>query len=197
MGAGTKSEMLSEPTPSKLKPRQPKQGKAAGRTLVIFIRGLLATSSLYSLMQEIPLNGLIFAVDGAGQEQKIPEQAVVIQRVTLLPGNDSECDRLLIRADRFFEPLVFGMEGANPYGERNRIVLDITGVFALPFHIDPVIQKGRLVRDIRHHFYRGESRLRLVLDLAPAEGYEVTQRFYEEQNLYSLSIMEIKHTQSR
>jgi len=62
MGAGTKSEMLSEPTPSKLKPRQPKQGKAAGRTLVIFIRGLLATSSLYSLMQEIPLNGLIFAV---------------------------------------------------------------------------------------------------------------------------------------
>lgn len=127
------------------------------------------------------------------QEETAPEQEISIRHITFRPENESEGERLLIQANRFFQPVVFGLEGTNPYGEHDRIVVDITGIPAIPSDIAPVVKKGRLVRDVRHHYYGKECRLRIVLDLAPAAGYEVSQTFFTEQNLYTLSVMEVKH----
>ncbi len=133
------------------------------------------------------------AIRNVTQEETAPEQEISIRNITFRPEDESEGERLLIQADRFFQPLVFGLEGTNPYGEHDRIVVDITDIPAMPSDIAPVVKKGRLVRNVRHHYYSKERRLRIVLDLAPAAGYEVSQTFFTEQNLYTLSVMEVKH----
>jgi len=122
---------------------------------------------------------------GEGSGSSRPVQ---IRAITLRPPDGSGKERLLIQADRFFEPVVFGLEGANPYGEDARIVVDIPGARP-PAGEQPVsIRGGRLVRDVRTHYDDSTGKLRVVLDLAPAAGYAASQAFFEKQNLYCLSV---------
>ena len=116
---------------------------------------------------------------------------IQIRAITFRPPDGSGKERLLIQADRFFEPVVFGLEGANPYGEEARIVVDIPGVRPPAEEAQRIpIGDGRLVRGVRTHYHATSGKLRVVLDLAPAAGYTASQAFFEKQNLYCLSVTE-------
>lgn len=117
-----------------------------------------------------------------------PDPEIRIRAIALQPGEDPRSERLLVQADRFFEPVVFGLDQANPFGEDTRIVLDIPGAnLSAPGRI-PAVETGRLVRKVRTHYHAEEGKLRVVLDLPPAAGYEATQSFFKKQNLYCLSL---------
>ncbi|MCF8062180.1 MAG: DUF1566 domain-containing protein [Deltaproteobacteria bacterium] len=124
------------------------------------------------------------------KKQEKPKGRIQVRAITFRPSEGAGKERLLIQADRFFEPVVFGLEGDNPYGEDARIVVDIPD--ARPSASGPraSIGGGRLVRDIRTHYHARAGKLRVVLDLARAAGYEVSQAFFRKQNLYCLSITE-------
>jgi hypothetical protein len=119
-----------------------------------------------------------------------PEPAVQVRAITFRASDGSGEERLLIQADRFFEPVVFGLEGANPFGEDARIVVDIPGARAPAPGQAVLRERGHLVRDVRTHYHARAGKLRVVLDLAPAAGYKASQTFFEKQNLYCLSITE-------
>lgn len=116
------------------------------------------------------------------------DDAVRIRAVSYDGGGAGE--RILIHADRVFEPTVFGLEGSNPFGEELRLVMDIRDALPVLGDPSPIYVNGQLIRRIRHHYYKNERKLRLVLDLAPAAGYTASQTFFEKQNLYALTLME-------
>lgn len=149
----------------------------------------------FDFIEELSPDGrFVVHVSGKETEKKdAPGQDLKIQRVALSSGNDDGSDLLVIQADRRFEPLVFGLEGANPYGEHNRIVLDITGVEKPSFKSDLIAGEGRVIKGVRHHYYTDERKLRLVLDLAPASEYSVSQTFHAHQNIYALSLTDEGH----
>jgi hypothetical protein len=113
--------------------------------------------------------------------------AVRIRAVSYDAGESGE--RILIQADRFFEPAVFGLEGSNPFGDNLRLVMDIHDALPVLGERSPIQVNGQLVRRIRHNYYKSDRKLRLVLDLAPASGYTAAQTFFKEQNLYCLTLM--------
>ncbi len=117
-----------------------------------------------------------------------PDPEIRIRAIALQPGEDPRSERLLVQADRFFEPVVFGLDHANPYGEDTRIVLDIPGASLLAPDRPPAVETGRLVRKVRTHHHEQENKLRVVLDLTPAAGYEASQSFFKKQNIYCLSL---------
>jgi len=121
-------------------------------------------------------------------EPSDPGDAVRIRAVSYDAEGTGE--RILIQADRFFEPAVFGLEGSNPFGESLRLVMDIHDALPVLGERSPIHVNGQLVRRIRHHYYKADRKLRLVLDLAPASGYTAAQTFFKEKNLYCLTLME-------
>ena len=125
------------------------------------------------------------ASTAASKQASEPLRAVLVRSI-VYDAPEGTGERLLIQGDRFFEPTVFGLEGTNPYGENSRIVVDIPN--ARPLRKDNLSTDvdGPLVRSIRHHYHRNTQTLRLVLDLAPSETYEVAQAFYKTRNLYCL-----------
>lgn len=108
--------------------------------------------------------------------------------VGLPPPNDYShrlfegTDRVCIRMDRFFIPRVFSLDEDPP-----RVVVDVPdvrqwkGVSRKP--VD-----GPLVKRIRSYLHRNERKLRVVLDLQPAEAYAVSQTYYRKENLFCIGV---------
>jgi hypothetical protein len=119
-----------------------------------------------------------------------PNRPLQVRAITLRPSKGSREERLLIQADRYFEPVVFGLDQANPYGENARIVVDIPGAQPPAPKQDASIDGGRLVRNVRTHYHARTGKLRVVLDLAPAPAYEVSQAFFEKESLYCLAVID-------
>ncbi len=94
-----------------------------------------------------------------------------------------EKETVFIHSNRFYRPIVFGLEG-----ERPRIVVDIKNTSYIRKGLSRILVNGKVIKQIRSHLHRDSNKLRVVLDLQPTESYKVTQTFYEASNSHILAL---------
>ncbi|MBW1752998.1 MAG: AMIN domain-containing protein [Deltaproteobacteria bacterium] len=95
---------------------------------------------------------------------------------------EKEMEKVFIDLNKYAIPRVRTLEGDKP-----RIVLDFMnaaswrGKYRIPAN-------GKLVKQVRAYLHRKVGKLRIVLDLNPAEDYIVDQTFYEGKNVYCITV---------
>jgi hypothetical protein len=95
---------------------------------------------------------------------------------------EKEVEKVFIDLNKYAIPRVRTLEGDNP-----RIVLDFMnatswrGKYRIPAN-------GKLVKQVRAYLHRKVGKLRIVLDLNPAEDYIVDQTFYKAENIYCIIV---------
>jgi hypothetical protein len=94
-----------------------------------------------------------------------------------------EKETVFIHSNRFYHPVVFGLEG-----ERPRIVVDIKNTSYIRKGLSRILVNGNVIKQIRTYLHRDSNKLRVVLDLQPTESYKVTQTFYEASNSHVLEL---------
>jgi ketosteroid isomerase-like protein len=121
--------------------------------------------------------------DKAGQDHEIKAVVpnnIVIESIKFKPEKDRE--NVFIASNTFFVPDILTLEGDHP-----KIVIDIKPVsFWSGRYRTPI--NGKLIRQIRTHLHSGTKKLRIVLDLNPAENYFINQVYYEKKNIYRIEI---------
>jgi len=113
-----------------------------------------------------------------------PDGPLVIRDITLHSREDLK-ETVLISVDRFFEPSVFALEK-----DKLRFVVDIKNVASVKKGLSKIPIKGTLIKRIRTHHHRGTHTFRVVLDLYPARNYDITQTFYNKENIYAIVVGE-------
>jgi hypothetical protein len=95
---------------------------------------------------------------------------------------EKEVEKVFIDLNKYAIPRVRTLEGDKP-----RIVLDFMNAASWrgPFRIPT---NGKLVKQVRAYLHRKVGKLRIVLDLNPAEDYIVDQTFYEGKNVYCITV---------
>ena len=95
---------------------------------------------------------------------------------------EKEVEKVFIDLNKYAIPRVRTLEGDKP-----RIVLDFMnatswrGKYRIPAN-------GKLVKQVRAYLHRKVGKLRIVLDLNPAEDYIVDQTFYKAENIYCIIV---------
>ena len=110
---------------------------------------------------------------------------------------NNHSETILLYADRFFEPTIFGLDGENPYGTSLRLVVDIRDASYMNKKYSKVSVEGRIIKQIRFRHYGDDNKLRMVIDLASDEDYMVDQVFYSKENIYCLNISLKKDVDSK
>lgn len=95
---------------------------------------------------------------------------------------EKELEKVFIELNKYAIPRVRTLEGDKP-----RIVLDFMNAAAWrgPFRIPA---NGKLIKQVRAYLHRKVGKLRIVLDLNPAEDYIVDQTFYKAENIYCITV---------
>lgn len=95
---------------------------------------------------------------------------------------EKEMEKVFVDLNKYALPRVRTLEGDNP-----RIVLDFINAASWrgPFRIPA---NGKLVKQIRAYLHHKVGKLRIVLDLNPAEDYIVDQTFYKAENIYCIIV---------
>ncbi|MBC8432652.1 MAG: AMIN domain-containing protein [Desulfobacterales bacterium] len=95
---------------------------------------------------------------------------------------EKEMEKVFVDLNKYALPRVRTLEGDNP-----RIVLDFMNAASWrgPFRIPA---NGKLVKQIRAYLHHKVGKLRIVLDLNPAEDYIVDQTFYKAENIYCITV---------
>ena len=95
---------------------------------------------------------------------------------------EKEMEKVFVDLNKYALPRVRTLEGDKP-----RIVLDFMNAASWqgPFRIPA---NGKLVKQIRVYLHRKVGKLRIVLDLNPAEDYIVDQTFYKTENIYCITV---------
>lgn len=95
---------------------------------------------------------------------------------------DKEMEKVFVDLNKYAIPIVRTLEGDNP-----RIVLDFMNAASWrgPFRIPA---NGKLVKQVRAYFHRKVGKLRIVLDLNPAEDYIVDQTVYKAEHIYCITV---------
>ncbi len=95
---------------------------------------------------------------------------------------EKEMEKVFIDLNKYALPRVRTLEGDKP-----RIVLDFMNAASWqgPFRIPA---NGKLVKQVRAYLHRKVGKLRIVLDLNPAEDYIVDQTFYKAENIYCITV---------
>lgn len=137
---------------------------------------LPSLSSLHSQIEEKKIEN----VSQNDKHKSLPTDKIIIKNINYKLNKDNET--VFISFNTFISPAIFSLEGDRP-----RIVMDIKNVNSWngPSTI-PV--KGKLIKRIRTYYYRKTGKLRIVLDLNPADNYAVDQILYKNKNVYSISV---------
>ncbi len=95
---------------------------------------------------------------------------------------EKEMEKVFIALNKYALPRVRTLEGDKP-----RIVLDFMNAASWrgPFRIPA---NGKLIKQVRAYLHRKAGKLRIVLDLNPAEDYIVDQTFYKAENIYCITV---------
>lgn len=109
-----------------------------------------------------------------------PEEKNVVNSVTFKIESHSE--KVFLSLNRFTIPRILTLEGDRP-----RIVIDVVNV---SFWNGPskIAVNGKLIRQIRTHLHRDIKKLRIVLDLNPADDYMIDQTFYKKDTIYCIEV---------
>lgn len=116
---------------------------------------------------------------GAAPSGAAPESGEPGIRYRREPGGE---EWVCIRLDRFFIPRIFDLSEGKP-----RVVIDIGGVSRWE-HNGSIPAGGKRIRRIRSFLHREEQRLRVVLDLEPADNYTVSQTHFPDKNAYCVGV---------
>ena len=98
-------------------------------------------------------------------------------------------ERVLFKLNGAYHPEVFGIEGENP-----RVVCDFPDMRVDDKTVKSLIDtNGKYVRNIRVGLHSTPTlKVRVVLDLTPANDYDIEQMLYKEENLFVIAIHQIK-----
>ena len=114
------------------------------------------------------------------RHKSLSPDKIIIKNIKCRLNKDNET--IFVFFNSFIPPKVFSLEG-----ERPRIVMDVRNIYSWngPFKI-PV--QGKLIKMIRTYYDRKTGKLRIVLDLNPAENYSVDQILYKDKNIFSITV---------
>jgi SPOR domain/AMIN domain len=121
------------------------------------------------------------------QERKEPvptemEPGLVISEIVFklkTPGKEA----VWIQGNRPFTPSAFAIEEDNP-----RFVIDIKDTGPVKRELSQIAADGQFIEKIRTFYHRENRTLRVVLDLQPSKSYQISQFFYQAQNLYAVEV---------
>jgi hypothetical protein len=91
----------------------------------------------------------------------------------------------------FHPPKIFGIEEGVP-----RVVCDFTTTRAREKLPKIIKTKGRWVKAIRIGSHQNPDRVRVVIDLAPNNNYDLQQVFFTDENLFVIIVNTVKESQS-
>jgi hypothetical protein len=91
----------------------------------------------------------------------------------------------------FHPPKIFGIEEGVP-----RVVCDFTTTRAREKLPKIIKAKGRWVKAIRIGSHQNPDRVRVVIDLAPNNNYDLQQVFFTDENLFVIIVNTVKESQS-
>lgn len=118
---------------------------------------------------------------GEGAEAKdLPQTKNIVKSIKFQIKKNSE--KVFIEFNRFIIPRIQTLEGDKP-----RIVVDIMNVSFWDGQTKIPVN-GKLIRRIRAHLHRDIEKLRIVLDLNPADDYMIDQTFYKAENIYCIAV---------
>ena len=121
--------------------------------------------------------------DDANQDQKknkLHSNEIIVKNINFHIENKTE--KVCLNLNPFIIPVIFTLENEKP-----RIVVDIKNVYDWKGpHTIPV--NGRLIKQIRAHLHRKIHKLRIVLDLNPAEDYIIDQSNDAAEYTYCVEI---------
>ncbi len=92
-------------------------------------------------------------------------------------------EMILFKLNEFHPPIVFGLEEGQP-----RVVCDFKGTTAAVDLPDSIKTEGKFVQKIRISKKNKTDKVRVVLDLAPNNSYDLQQVFFKEDNLFVIII---------
>lgn len=100
-------------------------------------------------------------------------------------------EMLLFKLNDFYPPVVFGIEEELP-----RVVCDfmdtkMTADVPAVFECD-----GQYIKTVRTGAHQNPNKIRVVLDLAPHNNYDLQQVFFKEDNLFVLIINKIENVRN-
>ena len=127
---------------------------------------------------------LIIGVSGLLSAQEISSKEIVVKRIEFKLENESE--KVFVVFNRFYIPEVETLDGDSP-----RLFVDIQPMMSWDGQSEIAVS-GKLVKQIRAHFYPEMKRLRIVLDLDPTVDCDVNPTYFQAENMYSLEIREAK-----
>ena len=134
------------------------------------------------------------------QEKKtapVPQEAAHVDKPAGLPvlssitfdDSTNRGEMVLFKLNRFYSPIVFGVEEGRP-----RVVCDFKETVAAD-DIPTVIKAGgKYVQTIRIGQEKTPQKVRVVLDLAPTNSYDLQQVFFKDDNLFVIIINSLHNT---
>jgi len=118
---------------------------------------------------------------GEGPEaEDLPQAKNIVKSIKFQIKKDSE--KVFIELNRFLIPIILTLEGDKP-----RIVVDIMNVSFWDGQTKIPVN-GKLIRRIRTYLHHDIGKLRIVLDLNPADDYMIDQTFYKAENIYCIAV---------
>ncbi len=100
-------------------------------------------------------------------------------------------EMVLFKLNDFFPPVVFGIEEELP-----RVVCDFMDT-TVTNSVPSVLEcDGQFVKTVRTGAHQNPNKVRVVLDLAPHNNYDLQQVFFKEDNLFVLIINKIENVRN-
>lgn len=114
------------------------------------------------------------------EESRSRSIGITVKNINFHSENNTE--KVCLNLNPFTVPVVFTLEDKTP-----RIVIDIKDVYDWKGRSTTPIN-GRLIKRIRTHLHRYIHKLRIVLDLNPAEDYIIDQSYGPKEGTYCVEV---------
>uniref|UniRef100_UPI0040572DE7 AMIN domain-containing protein n=1 Tax=Candidatus Electronema sp. TaxID=2698783 RepID=UPI0040572DE7 len=112
-----------------------------------------------------------------------PSAGMTVLSSVLFEKNSNRGEMIMFRLNKFHPPVVFGLEEKKP-----RVVCDFQDTAAGERLPESIPADGKHVRGIRIERDEAGRKIRVVLDLAPDNSYDLQQVFFKNDNLFVLII---------
>jgi len=117
-----------------------------------------------------------------------PASLTVLSSITF-DDSTNRGEMILFKLNRFYSPIVFGVEEGRP-----RVVWDFKETVAADDIPTVIKADGKYVQTIRIGQEKTPQKVRVVLDLAPTNSYDLQQVFFKDDNLFVIIINSLHNT---
>ncbi len=114
--------------------------------------------------------------------------APVLSSITF-DNSSNRGEMVLFKLNEFHSPIVFGIEEGQP-----RVVCDFKETVAADDVPNVIKTDGKYVHTIRIGREKTPKKVRVVLDLAPSNSYDLQQVFFKDDNLFVIIINTLHNT---